>query len=66
MYLIYVKLCKICIIFNFIFEIYCDILFGVCNKYFIVIYSKYFLKFFFGSEYIMKKDNESYCLCVWD
>lgn len=63
---VYVKLCKICITSNLIFETHCDISPGACNKYFTVIYSKYFFKFFFWSEYIMKKDNESYCLCVWD
>lgn len=65
MYLIYVKMCKICRIFNFIFEIYCDILFRVCNKYFIVIYLKYLKKInFFWSEYIMKKIMKVF-VCVY-
>lgn len=56
MHSIYVKMCKICITFNLIFETHCDISPGACNKYFTVIYSKYLKKRnFFRSEYIMKK-----------
>lgn len=64
MHSIYVKLCKICITFNLIFETHCDISPGACNKYFTVIYSKYFFKKFVRNEFIMKKDNESYVLLV--
>lgn len=69
MHSIYVKMCKICITFNLIFETHCDISPGACNKYFTVIYSKYLKKInFFWSEYIPgnEKNNEGFCLCVWD